>query len=112
MISNTANGLPLAVSAKPLADDRDERFIVVIFHDMPRFLAETTSIPSLLHPVSACVILLRPIAPKIPTVVGLAPFTSPRGWRHVVVTFFSTFANFDPRFGHARTPRFDALRSN
>lgn len=35
IISKTAKGLAPAVSAKPLADVRDDRFIIVTFHYPP-----------------------------------------------------------------------------
>src|SRR5215475_11663859 len=63
MISKTANGLTPAVSAKPLADDRDERFMVVLLHNPPGVIAEMTGVSALLDLFGFVFVPVRPTAP-------------------------------------------------
>src|SRR5262249_12351363 len=83
MISKTENGLTPAVSAKPLADDRDERFMVVLLHNPPGFIAEMTGISTLLDPFGLVVVPFSPATPQIQTVVRTPPLATARGRRPV-----------------------------
>src|SRR5262252_8820976 len=79
MISKTAKGLTPAVSAKPLADDRDERFMVVLLHNPPGVITEMTGISALLDPSGFAVVPIGPTTPKIQTVGRTPPFAAARG---------------------------------
>src|SRR5262245_48803980 len=83
MISKTANGLPPAVSAKPLSDGRDERFMVVLLHDPPGVLAEMPSIPALFDPVSSVAVPFRPATPQVHSVVRTPPLATTRSRRQI-----------------------------
>src|SRR5262245_30449909 len=83
MISKTANGLTPAVSAKPLADDRDERFMVVLLHNSPGLIAEMSGVSTLLDPFGLVVVPFGPATPQIQTVVRTPPLATARGRRPV-----------------------------
>jgi len=83
IISKTANGSAPAVSAKPPPDDRDERFVVILFHDAPSLAAQMPCVPLLLVFPSDHLIPFGPAAPQAPAAVLFAPFTAQRRWRHI-----------------------------
>src|SRR5215510_15200128 len=83
MISKTANGLTPAVSAKPLADDRDERFMVVLLHNSPGVIAEMTGVSTLLYPFVLVVVPFSPTSPQVQPFVRTPPLATARGRRPV-----------------------------
>src|SRR5262245_24317798 len=83
MISKTANGLPPAVSAKPLSDGRDERFMVVLLHDPPGVLAQMPSVSALFDPVGSIGVQFRPATPQVHSIVRTPPLATTRSRRQV-----------------------------
>src|SRR5512145_1499471 len=83
MISKTANGLTPAVSAKPLADDRDERFMIVLLHNSPGVIAEMAGVSALLYPFALVVVPFSPATPQVQTGVRTPPLTTARSRRPV-----------------------------
>src|SRR5262245_9304101 len=83
MISKTAKGLTPAVSAKPLADDRDERFMVVLLHYLPAVIAQMTGVSALLDFSGFVVVPIGPTTPQIQTVLRTPPLASARRRRPV-----------------------------
>src|SRR5262245_39024175 len=83
MISKTAKGLTPAVSAKPLADDRDERFMVVLLHNPPGVIAEMTGVSSLLNPFVLVAVPFSPTTPQVQPIVRTPPLATARGRRPV-----------------------------
>src|SRR5262245_4378132 len=83
MISKTAKGLTPAVSAKPLADDRDERFMVVLLHNTPGVIAEMTSVSTPLNPFVLVVVPFSPTTPQVQPRVRTPPLAAARGRRPV-----------------------------
>src|SRR5215813_7706892 len=83
MISKTAKGLTPAVSAKPLADDRDERFMVVLLHNPPGVIAEMTGVSALLDPLGLVVIPIGPTMPQVQTLIRTPPLAAARSRRQV-----------------------------
>src|SRR5262245_8287783 len=102
MISKTANGLTPAVSAKPLADDRDERFMVVLLHNPPGVIAEMAGVSTFLDPSGLVVVPFGPAAPQIQTVIRTSPLATARGRRPVLQRLLLI------EFLEARTPRLAA----
>src|SRR5262245_65326000 len=76
MISKTAKGLTPAVSAKPLADDRDERFMIVLLHNPPRVIAEMTGVSALLDLFGFVVVPFGPTTPQVQTIVRTPPLAA------------------------------------
>src|SRR5262245_10167494 len=83
MISKTANGLTPAVSAKPLADDRDERFMVVLLHNSPGVIAEMAGVSTLLDPFGLVVVPFGPATPQIQSIIRTPPLATARSRRPV-----------------------------
>src|SRR5262249_32270631 len=83
MISNTANGLPPAVSAKPLSDGRDERFMVVLLHDPPGVIAQMPGVSALFDPACSVVVPLRPTTPQVQSIVRTPPLAPARSRRQI-----------------------------
>src|SRR5262245_4149394 len=83
MISKTAKGLTPAVSAKPLADDRDERFMVVLLHNSPGVIAEMTGVSTLLNPFVLVAVPFSPTTPQVQPFVRTPPLATARGRRPV-----------------------------
>src|SRR5262245_9419186 len=83
MISKTAKGLTPAVSAKPLADDRDERFMVVLLHNSPGVIAEMTGVSTLLNPFVLVAVPFSPTTPQVQPLVRTPPLATARGRRPV-----------------------------
>src|SRR5262245_66252167 len=82
-ISKTANGLPPAVSAKPLSDCRNERLMVVLLHNPPGLIAEMTGVSGLLDSHRLVVVPFRPTTPQVKSVVRTAPLAASRGRGHI-----------------------------
>src|SRR5215813_6131338 len=83
MISKTAKGLTPAVSAKPLADDRDERFMVVLLHNSPGVIAEMTGVSTLLNPFVFVAVPFSPTTPQVQPFLRTPPLATARGRRPV-----------------------------
>src|SRR5215510_87790 len=83
IISKTAKGLTPAVSAKPLADDRDERFMVVLLHNSPGVIAEMTGVSTLLYPFVLVAVPFSPTTPQVQPFVRTPPLATARGRRPV-----------------------------